>query len=94
MNKELKNKLTERFNSAYGEEVKIGLRDALRKVYLDGAEHGYQYAIEKACEWLEKNMFHLHNFDEYGNVTDSFACSNDCDFVSEFVEQFRKAMEE
>lgn len=46
MNEELKNKLTERFNSAYGEEVKIGLRDALRKVYLDGVEHGYQYAVE------------------------------------------------
>ena len=53
MTDEIKNKLTERFNSAYGEEVKIGLREALRKVYLGGAEHGYQYAVEKACEWLE-----------------------------------------
>ena len=22
-----------------------------------GAEHGYQYAIEKACEWLENNAY-------------------------------------
>lgn len=54
MNEELKNKLTERFNSAYGEEVKIGLRDAMRKVYLGGAEHGYQYAVDKACKFLEE----------------------------------------
>lgn len=52
MNEELKNKLTERFNSAYGEEVKIGLRDALRKVYLDGVEHGYQYAKKKTEDYL------------------------------------------
>ena len=24
------------------------------KPFEDGAEHGYQYAIDKACEWLEK----------------------------------------
>ena len=53
MTDELKQEMTEKFNSAYGEEVKIGLREALRKVYIDGCEHGYQYAIDKACKWLE-----------------------------------------
>ena len=61
MNEELKNKLTERFNSAYGEEVKIGLRDALRKVYLDGAEHGYQYARKNL--WYDAQG---DNVPEYG----------------------------
>ena len=46
MTDELKQEMTEKFNSAYGEEVKIGLREALCKVYIDGCEHVYQYAIE------------------------------------------------
>lgn len=53
MTDELKQEMAEKFNSAYGEEVKIGLREALCKVYIHGAEHGYQYAIDKACEWLD-----------------------------------------
>lgn len=54
MTDELKQEMTEKFNSAYGEEVKIGLREALCKVYIDGCEHGYQYAVEKVCEFLKK----------------------------------------
>lgn len=23
-----------------------------------GAEHGYQYAVDKACEWLEAHLLH------------------------------------
>lgn len=63
------------------------------KPFEDGAEHGYQYAIDKACEWMEKNMFEKCEFDEYGNITQTYACSDSCDFVSQFVEQFRKAMQ-
>lgn len=25
--------------------------------YEAGAEHGYQYAVKKACEWLENNAY-------------------------------------
>jgi hypothetical protein len=51
MNNELKQEMTERFNSAYGEEVKIGLREALCKVYINGGEHGYQYALQHP-QWI------------------------------------------
>ena len=27
------------------------------KDYEAGAEYGYQYAVKKACEWLEKNSY-------------------------------------
>lgn len=57
MTDELKQEMTEKFNSSYGEEVKIGLREALRKVYIHGGEHGYQYAVDKACEWLEERGY-------------------------------------
>ena len=48
------------------------------KVYEDGCEHGYQYAIEKACEWLENE---LHK-GLWGKSQ------------SAFIEQFKYAMEE
>lgn len=56
MTDELKQEMTEKFNSAYGEEVKIGLREALRKVYIHGCEHGYQYAVDKACEFIRLHI--------------------------------------
>ena len=84
MNEELKNKLTERFNSAYGEEVKIGLRDALRKVYLDGVEHGYQYAIDKACEWLREHLGAPEGIPQAKAYEDA---------INELTTEFRKGME-
>lgn len=52
MTDELKQEMTEKFNSSYGEEVKIGLREALRKVYIHGGEHGYQYTKERIEDYL------------------------------------------
>lgn len=90
MNEELKNKLTERFDSAYGEEVKIGLRDALRKVYLDGVEYGYQYAVEKACEWLRNNLeYYLGDY----NLAEDELEDNQVHYAA-MLEELRKAMEE
>lgn len=63
--------------------------DALR-----ACEITKQETIDKVCELLEKNMFEKHEFDEYDDVIGTYACSNDCEYVSEFVEQIRKAMEE
>ena len=84
MNDELKNKLTERFNSAYGEEVKIGLREALRKVYINGGEHGYQYAVDKACKWLRENIYHR-----------VYECGDRLGYpTADFLKDFRKAMED
>ena len=58
------------------------------------ANYGYQYAVDKFCELLENNMFEKCEFGEYGDITETYACSDNCDYVSEFVEQMRKAMEE
>ena len=46
--------------------------------FYNGAEHGYQYAVEKACEWLENE---LHK-GLWGKSQ------------SAFIEQFKYAMEE
>ena len=27
-----------------------------------GAEYGYQYAVDKACEWLQENLYVLRTF--------------------------------
>ena len=60
----------------------------------DIAKHFYQYAVDKFCDLLENNMFEKCEFGEYGDITETYACSDNCDYVSEFVEQMRKAMEE
>ena len=57
------------------------------------ADYGYKHAVDKFCDLLEKNMFKKCEFDEY-SITQTYACSNDCDSVPEFVEQMRKEMEE
>ena len=84
MTDELKQEMTEKFNSSYGEEVKIGLREALRKVYIHGCEHGYKYAVNKACELIEK-LCDSHNI---VSIKDGKYKSR-----SWLEEQFRKAMQ-
>ena len=32
------------------------------KPFEAGAEHGYQYAVDKACEWLQENLYVLRTF--------------------------------
>ena len=85
MTDELKQEMTEKFNSAYGEEVKIGLREALRKVYIDGCEHGYQYAVEKACAWLKQHSFDYLVRDMYDDWTYDYET---------MISDIRKAMED
>ena len=59
MNEELKQKLTERFEAISAKaECDQDVHDALLKAYLAGGEHGYQYAVDKACKWLETHILH------------------------------------
>ena len=51
------------------------------KPFEAGCEHGYQYAVDKACEWIKKNVLEFEH-QSFGHEFD------DC------VEDFRKAMEE
>ena len=90
MTDELKQEMTEKFNSSYGEEVKIGLREALRKIYIDGGEHGYQYAVDKVCEWLSNNLeYYLGDY----NLAEDELEDNQMHYAK-MLEGLRKAMDE
>lgn len=48
-----------------------------------GAEHGYQYAVDKACEWLRENI--------YRRV---YECGDRLGYpTADFLKDFRKAMQ-
>jgi len=32
------------------------------EAHYQGAEYGYQYAVDKACEWLQENLYVLRTF--------------------------------
>jgi hypothetical protein len=53
-----------------------------------------QETIERVCAWLKEHMWEKPELDEYGNIKNTYVCSNDCDYISQFVEQIRKALEE
>lgn len=86
MNEELKNKLTERFehlsNSVDCDEQ---VKDALLKAYLAGGEYGYQYAVEKACEWLRAHLGAPAGIPQAKSYNDA---------INELTTEFRKGMEE
>ena len=53
--------------------------------------------IEKACEWLSKTLYiHKEEIeDKHWNMTETVEwVTSDYDSVSDFIEQFKKAMEE
>ena len=82
MTDELRKKLTERFElivNMFGDNAVDDLmREALLKAYLAGREYGYEYAVEKACEWLS-------NFNAYRICLEGHK--------ADFIELFRKAMD-
>ena len=51
--------------------------------------------IAKACEWLNQNLYVEYIF-EYNEDEKpvQYVCASACDSVDEFVNNFRKAMEE
>lgn len=49
----------------------------------DGAEYGYQYAVEKVCEWLRENIYHR-----------VYECGDRLGYpTADFLKDFRKAMQ-
>ena len=66
----------------------FGVNDpyALKEIgeaHYQGAEYGYQYAVEKACEWLRENI--------YRRV---YECGDRLGYpTADFLEDFRKAMQ-
>lgn len=59
-----------------------------RRVYVDAYEQGYKDAIEKAFRWLLEQMFEL---DECGEI---YVADGDASSIKEFLDNFKKAMEE
>lgn len=91
MNEELKQKLTERFEAISAKaECDNEVRDALLKAYLAGAEYGYQYAVEKACEWLKNHS----ETDYYELIPNANYCGAVKLNKNKMIEDLCKAMEE
>ena len=54
------------------------------KPFEAGCEHGYQCAIDKACEWLRENIYHR-----------VYECGDRLGYpTADFLKDFRRAMEE
>lgn len=63
----------------------------------DGVKLADKTMIEKACEWLSKTLYiHTEEIeDKHWNEIKTFDwVTSDFDSVSDFIEDFRKAMEE
>lgn len=50
-----------------------------------GAEHGYQYAVDKACEWLREHLGAPVGMPQAKSYNDA---------INELTTEFRKGMEE
>ena len=63
--------------------------------FIQGAEWADKTMIEKACEYLRRHMYSTPIFehDEDENPV-NYVCASCCDSVEEFIENFRKSMEE
>lgn len=78
----------------FPDERNIWARENIEAICASGAcmrmaRYVEQKLIEKACEWLKKEL--IDNRDNFGyNVVSSF----DTFTLSEFIEEFKKAMEE
>ena len=60
-------------------------------------EYRKKKLIEKACEWLKKTMYIYTEYDtdvDWGITTPIDWVTSDCNTVDEFIDGFRKAMEE
>lgn len=58
-----------------------------QQCYIDGAEDGYEYAVDKACEWL------MNNVNDY-IINDIYLGGDWYKVKSEMFYDFRKSMEE
>lgn len=65
-----------------------------------GDEWGNKQAVEKACQWLDENMedyteyydFDTEDYDDKDNL--HFAVASNYDYKKDFIESFRKAIEQ
>lgn len=63
--------------------------------YIDGAKWANETIIAKACEWLNKTLYiHTEINDTHCGVDTIDWVTSDYNSVSDFIDKFRKAMEE
>ena len=64
-------------------------------IFTKGVEWADKTIIEKACEYLRQSLYNTPIFehDEDENPV-NYVCASCCDSVEEFIENFRRAMEE
>lgn len=61
----------------------------------DGVRLADKTMIEKACKWINEHMYCIPIFEyDEDEFTTKYVCANCCDSVEEFIDVFRKAMEE
>ena len=54
------------------------------EAFAAGFDKGYQYAVDKACEWLRENIYHR-----------VYECGDRLGYpTADFLKDFRKAMED
>lgn len=62
---------------------------------MEMAEWERKRLVDMACEWLKENMYVEHIFEHSEDVESvQYVCVSASDSVDEFVNNFRKAMEE
>lgn len=81
----------------YEEGTKGMICEASIPIFIQGAEWADKTMIDKACEWLSKTLY-IHTEaieDKHWNETKTYDwVTSDYDSVSDFIDGFRKAMEE
>lgn len=75
----IKNKAKE---YAYKNYEQGGNSDTWEDIYTDGAEYGYQLAVDKACEWLKSVMID----------DDIYGVGDNIDNLKELINDFKKSM--
>jgi len=64
-------------------------------IFIEAAEWADKSIIEKACEYLRRHMYYTPIF-EHDKDEDpvNYVCASCCDSVEDFIDNFRKSMEE
>lgn len=63
--------------------------------FINGAQWADKTMIERGCEYLRMSMYNTPIFEhEEDENPVNYVCASCCDSVEEFIENFRKAMEE
>ena len=72
----------------------MGTADQVIAIHRKAMENQKKALIEKACSWLNEHMYCTPIFEHADQDFVNYVCASCCDSVEEFIENFRKAMEE